>query len=309
MSSQIVYVPDKNFVQLVLPEIEAIVRLVPELLPQTLACQFAVETGWGETLAQNPYNLAGISSRGRVLQFPSSAAFVHMYANTIRLPYYRAVLEASTVEAQLQALGESPWSAAHYAAPGEPAGSTLLAVWRDNIQPLGPAIFAAAEGVDQAAQPETGAVHNPAPTPTEHAASPVPSTEAEGGTSALVQDVLGGGITPDAQAPTSAAEAADTALYQELRIVPTVIQVGDSHTEAQCLYAGVAALRKAGASADQIAWYLEQCYGFNPVIAVAFADSIVQSDSIFGFPLPAVPKSGWDFAAGTPDVAVPGADR
>ena len=282
----------QHFLEVVKPIIAVITKAVPQLRPETLAAQMAVETWYGATMVENHYNLAGISSRGRVIQFPNFEAFEKKYAETIHLPYYTAVLTAPTLEAQMTALGQSPWSAAHYAAPGTAAGSSLIDVWTQDLEPIWDAVFVAP-------------IPNPPENQTTDQAAPQPSAQAEGGNSALIQDTLGGGITPNTDAPTVQAEDADAALFQELRIIPDVLQVATAKTETQCMYAGLAALHDVGAANHQVAWYLEQCYGFNTVFAEAFAQSVLSTGGVFGFPLPTVPAEGWDFAQATPNVAIP----
>jgi hypothetical protein len=295
------YTPDEFVAEIAKPVVEAIHRREPRLLEGTLYTQFAVETGWGSTLGVNPYNYAGISRNGQLLRFPTLGDFVERYVTVIGYPYYARVLEAQSVAAQLQALGESPWSAAHYAAPGEAAGTTLLNVWTENIEPLmAPADQEKGTPEKTDETPAGNDRRDPEPT-----APQEPASDREGGDSALVQDVLHDGITPDAAAPTVEDEDRDVALYQTLRIIPTVLQVGKPKSEMQCLYAGLAALKKANATANQMAWYLSQCYAFNSEFAAQLAQSVVQTGTVLGAPLPPVPDTGWDFAKATPEVTIP----
>jgi hypothetical protein len=287
MSSEHEYTPEQFVSEVAKGAVDAIHRRVPRMLVGTLYTQFAVETGWGETLAINPYNFAGISRQGQLLRFATLGDFVDRYCAVIAYPYYAAILENVTVPGQLRALGESPWSAAHYTEPGEPAGTTLLNVWHDDIEPvLAPA--------DQEAAAD--AAHEKAPADAAHYTAPAEI--------AVAEDAVHGGITPDPDAPTPQQESADVALFERLGIIPTVLQVRDSKTEMQCLYAGLAALAQAGAPSDQMAWYLMQCYGFSPYFADQFAQSVKDTGKIFGTELPAVPAAGWDFTKATPEVAI-----
>lgn len=104
--------------------------------------QWAFETGWGTSaLAVNGHNLAGIKhytpgTTSLVFwTYPSVAAFVTDYENTLRLSYYTDVLaqRGKGTVATLYALGRSPWDAGHY---GSPAGTNVVNLWNGTIAPL-----------------------------------------------------------------------------------------------------------------------------------------------------------------------------
>lgn len=117
----------------------------------------------------------------------------------------------------------------------------------------------------------------------------------EGATSAYVQDVIHGGITPNPDAPTTPAQVADAALYERLRIIPSPEQVGNAATEKACIYAGLAALREAQASRATMANYLMQLYGYDRTIADSWAQSVALTGRVFEAALPRVPAGGFDF--------------
>ena len=137
----------------------------------------------------------------------------------------------------------------------------------------------------------------------------VPSPTGEGANTAYIEDVLGSGITPNEDAPTEAVQESDAARYQRLKIIPLPFQVENTEKEVQCMYAGLAALKADNAPVDSIANYLTQLFGMNLLIANEFAKSVETTGEVFGFPLPTVPEGGWDFAAATPNVAIPKVDQ
>lgn len=122
-------------------------------------------------------------------------------------------------------------------------------------------------------------------------------TMPEGATSAYIQDVIGDGIAPNAEAPTPAIQDADAALYEQLRIIPSAGQTAVPGTETLCIYAGLAALRAAQANAATVANYLIQLYGYDQAIAEATAQSVLTNGTVFGAPLPPVPPGGFNFGA------------
>ncbi len=117
----------------------------------TILSQWAVETGWGTSaLCQIDHNLAGIRWYGRTGTFQvggikgeqgtgfagyrALSAFVADYAHTLNLPAYAAVRAAGSIEAEIRALGLSPWDAGHYLRDGVPGGSVLEA-WHELPHP------------------------------------------------------------------------------------------------------------------------------------------------------------------------------
>ena len=123
------------------------------LLPETVLVQWAIETDFGQSHAAQKNNFAGISRNGHVLSFPDKTAFVAAYAKTMGLAWYAAVREADTPEAQMSALGASPWASSHYAEPGGAPGSSLIAVY----QQYQSTIRAALNISDQAVHPSEAA--------------------------------------------------------------------------------------------------------------------------------------------------------
>lgn len=96
--------------------------------------QWAVETGYnisGSPPGSN--NLAGIEEYNNVTVhgFATIGDFVNAWTQTIEGPLYAAVREAKSIEAQLLALGQSPWAAGHYAADGID-GELLVEVYTEN---------------------------------------------------------------------------------------------------------------------------------------------------------------------------------
>jgi hypothetical protein len=111
----------------------------------TVLAQWAVETGWGSSpLDLHDDNLAGIRWYGRAgttqvggipgkigtgfAHYRSLSDFVVDYAHTMNLPAYAKVRAAVGVDAELRALGASPWDAGHYRVGGVVGGS-VLAAW------------------------------------------------------------------------------------------------------------------------------------------------------------------------------------
>jgi hypothetical protein len=98
---------------------------------EVLLAQWGVETDWGNNIG-NQCNLGNIrciagipcSSYG-FSQFPSLASFVTNCIATWHNGYYAAVLAARTSQAQLVAIGESPWDAGHYD-DGSGPGSSII---------------------------------------------------------------------------------------------------------------------------------------------------------------------------------------
>ena len=123
------------------------------LLPETVLVQWAIETDFGQSAATKQNNFAGISRNGHVLGFPDKTAFVAAYAKTMGLAWYAAVREADTPEAQMSALGASPWASSHYAEPGGAPGSSLIALY----QQYQSTIRAALNISDQAVHPSEAA--------------------------------------------------------------------------------------------------------------------------------------------------------
>jgi hypothetical protein len=113
------------------------------MLAASAITQWALETGWGTSaLCRNGHNLAGIRGAHGFATFASFQQFVVRYAQVLLdtrdadgRALYAQVLQAADqgVEAQLEALGRSPWDAGHY---GDPPGAHLIALYRENIAPL-----------------------------------------------------------------------------------------------------------------------------------------------------------------------------
>ena len=298
-----------TYLEKVKPIIAAIRKARPHLFPETLAAQFADETYYGSTVGgTDQNNWAGISRNGRPLSFQTPEDFVTRYVAVMGLPYYEKVLAAADPAEQMKELGLSPWSASHYAAAGQAAGTSLLSIWTDDLEPHWSEVFggASASSPTTAATSASTSASTSTATTTGNETPDMPSSSAEGGHTALVQDVLGNGITVDQDAPTVKDELEDVERYQRLKIVPLATQTAHATSETQCMYAGLAALKKDGATVQEMAWYLRMCFGFNRVIAGEFAREVHDHGTVFGAPLPAVPAGGWNFAAGTPDVAIPG---
>lgn len=121
----------------------------------TILAQWAVETGWGtSSLSQFDNNLAGIRWYGHAGTFQvgglkgeqgtgfagyhSIDAFIADYVATLNLPYYNGVRDAGSIEAEIRALGASPWDAGHYLSGGVVGGS-VLAAW--HLLPVAPVTY------------------------------------------------------------------------------------------------------------------------------------------------------------------------
>lgn len=110
------------------------------LNPLTFLAQFANETGWGTSQLANHNNLAGITytdltagfgqNFGGFVAFGSLDTFVKCYLTVLSLDVYAGFRNTAgeSVEAQLSALGASPWSSTHY---GSPPGVNLIALLPD----------------------------------------------------------------------------------------------------------------------------------------------------------------------------------
>lgn len=93
-----------------------------------LLAQWAVETAWGSAI-YNANNLGNIRcSPTSFCQYANLQEFADAAIATWRNGYYGAVLATAGAEAQLIAIGESPWDAGHYNNGGGP-GSSLVAAF------------------------------------------------------------------------------------------------------------------------------------------------------------------------------------
>jgi Mannosyl-glycoprotein endo-beta-N-acetylglucosaminidase len=98
---------------------------------QTILAQWADETAYGTSAAfTQGYNFAGVSPGGSVASYPSLAAGLAAYVQTLSSPLYASVRNAASggPVAAAQALGASPWAASHYDASGGGPGSDLVAI-------------------------------------------------------------------------------------------------------------------------------------------------------------------------------------
>lgn len=93
--------------------------------PSVILAQWADENGfvWPPPF-NNPGNV-GDTSHGGQQGYPSIAAGVAAYIQTMNLGYYNAVRAPGSAVEQATALGRSPWAAGHY---GSPPGSNLVAL-------------------------------------------------------------------------------------------------------------------------------------------------------------------------------------
>lgn len=101
------------------------------VLPSVILAQWGCETAWGTSLAWvHGHNFAGVSSGGRVLDYPNYPAGLEAYVWVMKLPLYepvRAAAEHGPIE-EAQALGASPWAGDHYEgdAPFDYPGGLLV---------------------------------------------------------------------------------------------------------------------------------------------------------------------------------------
>lgn len=118
------------------PYAKAAASRVVGMFAVTPIVQWADETGYN--MAGSPpgsLNLAGIDevNYNTIHGFATLDAFVTAWVATIEDTYYGAVRAATSIEAQLLALGESPWAGGHYIAEGSAVpGSALLEIYSDN---------------------------------------------------------------------------------------------------------------------------------------------------------------------------------
>lgn len=99
------------------------------VLTSVILAQWAAETGYGGpdwSVDHNPGNVGSFTGQP-VNSFPTLAAGVQAYIQTMKLGYYAGVRSAVGYVAQCVALGNSPWAAAHYN-DGNGPGSLLVAI-------------------------------------------------------------------------------------------------------------------------------------------------------------------------------------
>ena len=88
-----------------------------------ILAQWADENGYvWPPPGNNPGNVGNTQHGGQV-NFPTIAAGVTAYVDTMLLGYYKPVRAAQGWQAQCYALGASPWASGHY---GSPPGSALV---------------------------------------------------------------------------------------------------------------------------------------------------------------------------------------
>lgn len=86
-----------------------------------ILAQWAHESGWGKSgLSKEGYNHSGIklsqyspTAKGTIYghaKYNSLNDFVTDYVRVMKLPYYKDVLKASTLEGEIQAIGNSPYA-------------------------------------------------------------------------------------------------------------------------------------------------------------------------------------------------------
>ena len=96
------------------------------VLVSVILAQWADETSYGGSdVFVNGNNYAGVSVGGGVNTFPTKAAGLDAYIQTLNLSYYDPVRQASGWQAQCVALGASPWAASKYDANDYYAGLPL----------------------------------------------------------------------------------------------------------------------------------------------------------------------------------------
>lgn len=101
------------------------------LWTSVVLAQWCDETAYGTSRAfLYGNNFAGVSPGGVVASYPSQAAGLAAYVETMNLAYYDPVRAAKDAGAREQALalGASPWAAGHYEAIGGGPGSALVAI-------------------------------------------------------------------------------------------------------------------------------------------------------------------------------------
>jgi hypothetical protein len=113
------------------------------VLPSVVVAQWADETAFGGRTGPAPawtvgHNPAGISPGGVIARYPSFAAGVDAWIETMNLAYYVGVRTAHGATVQAVMLGRSPWAAGRYDNGGGP-GSALLAIMAGaNLQQFDP---------------------------------------------------------------------------------------------------------------------------------------------------------------------------
>lgn len=116
------------------------------LLPRVIAAHWIAETGWQFPAHNNPANI--MTSGGTPLEYPDPETGILAYAsllltsqNYVIVRQARHVTWMPTDEAEILALGFSPWDVSHYVASGG-VGTLLYNVFRDlaasNILPTVP---------------------------------------------------------------------------------------------------------------------------------------------------------------------------
>ena len=137
-------------------------RTAGRVQPQTHMVQAALETGYyaggvwqGKEGWKGKNNLTGISPGGVIADYATLTEYADAYARVIQDPApafnYSQVLSATSVPAQLVALGWSAWNGKNHYAQGGVVGARLTEIW-DTDQAE---IAAALQGL--AKQPTTSA--------------------------------------------------------------------------------------------------------------------------------------------------------
>lgn len=144
------------------PIIQAISQKIP-MYPAIMFAQFGIESGYyptgvwqGNPNASGKNNLAGISLRGILEDFPSLDMFESAYINVMQQTNMITVLHAKSVESQAWALGVSPWSTSHYRdGAGTAPGTLVLQCIKDFSQEMSAAYSGQPITVLSMSQPPT----------------------------------------------------------------------------------------------------------------------------------------------------------
>jgi hypothetical protein len=146
------------------------------LWTSVVLAQWADETAFGTSRAfLLGNNFAGVSPGGKIASYPSQAAGLSAYIETMDLATYDSVRAAKAAGARDQAvaLGKSPWAGGHYTAPGGEPGSSLVGI----IDSLNLTAYDGAEG---SLNPQPPTVEDPTMQCTDQATGGVWATDENG---------------------------------------------------------------------------------------------------------------------------------
>lgn len=177
------------------------------LWTSVVLAQWADETDYGTSRAfLLGNNFAGVSGAGVVLSYPSQAAGLQAYIDTMNDADYNAVRAAKAAGARDQAvaLGESPWATSHYEAIGGGPGSALVGI----IDALNLTTY---DGAEQSINPQPPNVEDPTMQCSDPTTGGVWATDENGAGYGFLGAPYPGGLNEHPEWQAGDAESADKA--------------------------------------------------------------------------------------------------